>query len=479
MRNYFSPLAALGSLLLVSSALVAADPALALNPANPHYLLFRGRPTVLITSGEHYGAVLNRDFDYTAYLDELRAAGLNLTRTFSGTYREVPGSFQIHENTLAPAPDHFVSPWARSTQAGAHDGGNKFDLTAWNPAYFDRLHDFIARASERGIVVELSLFCTLYNDDLWAVNPQNAANNVNGVGKVGREHVYTLDNGGLLAVQDAFVRKIAAELKNADNVYFEICNEPYFAGVSSQWQDHIAATLADAEKKMPAKHLIARNIANGRQKIERPNPVVSIFNFHYATPPDTIAFNFGLQCPLADDETGFRGKDDVTYRTEGWEFMLAGGAIYSSLDYSFTCAHPDGTAEITTSPGGGSPALRRQLGVLRAFLDSFDLVKMKPAAGAIKGRVTVPLAGDPAQGAVTVHALADPGTAYAIYIHGGTHAQLALDLPAGTYLAEWINTRSGHVDRSQRFDHAGGDHMLTSPEYADDVALRLKRVEGN
>ena len=382
MRTGFSRLAALGSLLFVASAVAAADSPLALNPANPHYLLFRGRPTVLLTSGEHYGAVLNRDFNYIAYLDELHAAGLNLTRTFSGTYREVPGSFQIHENTLGPAPDRYVCPWARSTQAGAHDGGNKFDLTAWNSAYFDRLHDFIARASERGVVVELSLFCTLYNDDLWSVNPQNAANNVNGVGNVGREHMFTLDNGGLLAVQDAFVRKIATELKDADNVYFEICNEPYFAGVSSQWQDHIAATLTDAEKDQPAKHLIARNIANGRQKIEKPNPAVSIFNFHYATPPDTVALNFSLNRALADDETGFRGKDDITYRTEGWEFMLAGGAIYSSLDYSFTCARPAGTAEITTSPGGGSPALRRQLGVLRAFLDSFDLVKMKPAADA-------------------------------------------------------------------------------------------------
>src|SRR5262245_11031978 len=36
----------------------AAEP-LALHPDNPHYFLFRGKPTILITSGEHYGAVLN------------------------------------------------------------------------------------------------------------------------------------------------------------------------------------------------------------------------------------------------------------------------------------------------------------------------------------------------------------------------------------------------------------------------------------
>ena len=89
------------------AALAAAEPTpqvpLALHPDNPHYFLFRGRPTVLITSGEHYGAVLNRDFDYARYLDELQAHGLNQTRLFSGAYVEPQGAFSIANNTLAPA----------------------------------------------------------------------------------------------------------------------------------------------------------------------------------------------------------------------------------------------------------------------------------------------------------------------------------------------------------------------------------------
>src|SRR5947207_11578004 len=87
---------------------------LSLHPDNPHYFLFRGRPTVLLTSGEHYGAVLNLDFDYIPYLDELKARRFNLTRTFSGVYRENPTEFGIVENTLAPQPKRFLSPWARS-----------------------------------------------------------------------------------------------------------------------------------------------------------------------------------------------------------------------------------------------------------------------------------------------------------------------------------------------------------------------------
>jgi len=84
-------------LVLLSSIAFAAEP-LRLHPDNPHYFLFRGKPAVLITSGEHYGAVLNRAFDFRKYLDTLAADRLNLTRVFTGLYREVPGeSFRNRE----------------------------------------------------------------------------------------------------------------------------------------------------------------------------------------------------------------------------------------------------------------------------------------------------------------------------------------------------------------------------------------------
>ena len=43
------------------------------HPANPHYYLFNGQPTILITSAEHYGGVINKDFDYVKYFDALKA----------------------------------------------------------------------------------------------------------------------------------------------------------------------------------------------------------------------------------------------------------------------------------------------------------------------------------------------------------------------------------------------------------------------
>src|SRR3954467_4270704 len=130
----------------------SASQPLSLHPENPHYFLFHEKPAVLITSGEHYGAVLNLDFDYLTYLNTLRKDGLNLTRTFSGAYVEPSGAFNIARNSLAPNVGRFICPWARSSEPGYPNGGNKFDLSKWDPAYFKRLTDFVSHASRRRIV---------------------------------------------------------------------------------------------------------------------------------------------------------------------------------------------------------------------------------------------------------------------------------------------------------------------------------------
>jgi len=457
----------------------AADKPLSLHPDNPHYFLFRGKPAVLLTSGEHYGAVLNLDFDYIPYLDELKERKFNLTRTFSGTYREDPSAFGIVDNTLAPAPKRFLCPWARSSTPGALDGGAKFDLKAYDDAYFARLKDFVAQAGKRGVVVELSLFCAVYDDKLWDLSPMKADNNVNGVGKGGRLDLYNLKDKELTDLQEALVRKIVSELKDYDNLYYEICNEPYFGGVTKEWNDRMAAVIADAEKGLPARHLIAQNISNGSAKVGEPNPHVGVLNFHYCSPPDAVAFNFGLDRAVGFDETGFRGQADRPYRTDGWDFFAAGGAVYSNLDYSYSASHPDGTADVTTSPGGGGIVLRRQLTVLKEFMDVLDFVYMKPDNGVVRdGRITLPLAGAPAAAketpAATVRVLAESGKAYAVYVKGGVKAELSLDLPKGQYKAEWLNTKTGAVDKAEDFDHDGGPRTLASPAYEEDVALRIR-----
>jgi hypothetical protein len=428
---------------LVLAAVTGAAPApLALHPDNPRYFLFRGKPTVLVTSAEHYGAVLNLDFDYLRYLDTLGADGLNLTRLFSGTYHEVPSSFAITDNTLAPKPGRYAAPWARSTEPGDYDGGMKFDLSRWDDSYFRRLKDFMAEAQKRGVVVEMNLFCPLYEEVLWDASPMNARNNVNGVGRVPRDEVYTLKHADLTAVQEAVARKIVTELNGFDNLYFEIANEPYFGGITLEWQHHVAKLIADTEAKLPNRHLVSMNIANGTARVENPSPHVSIFNFHYATPPLAVAANAHLRGVIGENETGFRGKEDVLYRTEGWAFLLAGGGLYNNLDYSFTPAHPDGTFLDYTSPGGGNPTFRRQMRVLKDFVDSFDFVRMMPDRSVVE-----------APAGLEVQSLVEKGRQYAVYLYR--------PVGQGNFAARW----TGRLDPP-----ATGEYRLTT---VSDDGVRL------
>lgn len=398
-----------GLFLLLATRLAFGAP-LSLHPDNPHYFLFRGQPTIIITSGEHYGAVLNLDFNYVAYLTELQTRALNGTRTFTGAYLEPQGAFNIAENTLAPANGRYIGPWMRTGVPGATHGGGKFDLSRLNDTYFARLRDFVREAGRRGVIVELVLFCPFYDDVQWNLSPMNSVNNVNNLGQIGRTNVYTMENnGGLLPVQEVLVRRIVLELNQFDNVYYEICNEPYFGGVTLQWQRHISKVIADAERTLPNKHLISQNVANGAALVSSPDPLVSIFNFHYAAPPDAVALNYHLNKVIGDNETGFRGTNDLPYRREAWEFILAGGGLFNNLDYSFTVRHPAGTFMNypANQPGGGNPRYREQLRILRNFIHSFDFLRMAPDTNVIRGGLPPGL---------TARALSMPDREYAIYL---------------------------------------------------------------
>jgi hypothetical protein len=447
----------------------AAEP-LALHPDNPHYFLYRNKPAILVTSGEHYGAVLNLDFDYRKYLATLAKDGLNLTRTFPGAYVEPVGAFKIERNTLAPAPGRQSCPWARSNTPGYINGGNRFDLTRWDDAFFQRLKDFVAQADERGIIVELNLFTPMYEDAQWNYSPMKSSNNVNDIGKVGKHEVYTIDKEpALLKVHQAMVRKIVTELNGFDNLYYEICNEPYFGGVTRAWHDRITDVIVDTEKALPKKHLISWNVANDYAKVKDPHPAISIFNFHYARPA-AVTDNYGLNKVLGLNETGFKGTGDDYYRRQAWEFLLAGGGLYNNLDYSFCVGREDGTLPVKSpTPGGGSAKLRQQLRLLADFLHQFDFIHMKPAKDLISG---VPKT-------VALQVLAEEGKQYAVYLGSAKDVTLQLKLPKGTYEGEWRDAVSGQGVKLSKVEHKGGMALLKTPDFPRDCALRLMAATAN
>jgi len=467
-----------------------------LHPKNPHYFLFRGKAVAFITGGEHYGAVLNADFDYRRYLTTLKEEGLNYTRIFGGSYVEVPGkSFGILRNDLAPAPGRFLAPWARTDSPGYAGGGNKFDLDRWDAAYFQRVHDFLAEASDRGVVVEISLFSSHYGDAQWNLSPFNPVNNVNRTEVADWKKLHTLGNGNTLAYQEGYVRKLVHEANAFDNVIFEIQNEPWSDrpaptgamgtvnpfleppgrdrfpnaaevadDLSLAWQARVAEWITSEEAPLQNKHLVAQNYSNFRLPILRLLPTVSIANFHYAY-PEAVSWNYGLDKAISYDETGFMGRDDDSYRRQAWNFMLSGGGIFDALDYSFSPGHEDGSDSEPNGPGGGSKALRQQLHVLSDFLQSFALADLHPDFQTVKH-----------SGGTIARVLSNSGQEYAVYFDGDGPAKVALDLPAGHYTGAWVSVRTGNIERSEDIRSTGHEVVLESPDFRNGTALRLKRV---
>ena len=79
----------------------------------------------------------------------------------------------------------------------------------------------------------------------------------------------------------------------------------------------------------------------------------------------------------------------------------------------------------------------------------------------------------PAELAKKVWALVEPGKAYALYVDGGTRVELTLEIPAGRYRLEWVNTRTGEVAKRQDLDSQGKALVVESPQYTEDVAARI------
>jgi hypothetical protein len=470
--------------ILLAAAVLTASAAnpIRLHPANSHYFEFRGKAVALITSGEHYGAVLNGAFDYRRYLDTLTADGLNFTRLFGGSYIEIPGqSFGIKRNDLAPEPGRFIAPWARS--------GDKFDLEKWNPEYFARFRDFLAEAGKRGIVVEVTLFSSQYQEAQWKASPFNPANNVNGAGAIDWKELHTLRNGKFLAWQERYVRKLVHEANGFDNVIFEIQNEPWsdrgvLASVvnpylqapardrypnsidvaddlSMAWQTQVAAWIASEDA--PDRHLIAQNYANFGFPVRTLAPQVSIVNFHYAYAA-AVDENYGLGKAIGYDETGFLGQDDTKYCRQAWNFMLAGGSTFDALDYSFSVGHEDGSDAEPNGPGGGGAALRRQLGVLSRLLNSMPLADLAPDSRTVKHA-----------GGILARVLSTARGDYLMYFEGDGPSAITMDLPAGNYSGEWVEIATGNRTPLAGFRHAGGEEMVQTPDFRGGIALRLAR----
>ena len=340
-------------------------------------------------------------------------------------------------------------------------------------------------ADENGVVVELNLFCPFYpsKEDKtksmkWPLSPFHPDNHVNDVGQTPHEKVYSLEaDPRLLAAQERFVKRVVSELKDADNVCYEVCNEPYFGGVTLQWQHRIADFISAAQETHEKRKIISINVANHTAHISDPHPDVGLFNFHYTYPPVAVEQNWALNKAMGNNETGFRGTGDDVYRNEAWDWMLAGGASFNHLDYSFVVGHEDGSFEFPpTQPGGGGSVIRAQLGVLKRFMEAVEFAKMQPANDLVEGLpndVSIRLlAGEGAWLGYLHHSKAGVWKKSAELKRGEWRDKFSIKAASGRYEVTWINPASGQVLAEEK----RGDLALETPEYEVDVAVRVVRL---
>lgn len=265
--------------LLLMMVISRAEP-VRVFPANPHYFQFNGKPLVFVTSDHHYGAVIDRDFDYIKFLDTLAAHGMNLTRIYPGGMFEAPDKY-LPGNPLGPSPGRQILPWAKSNQTGANPAlaepgqpSYKLDLNRWNPDYFARLKDFVKQAGKRNIVVEVAFFNGMYFD-CWPIMPLYHGNNIQQVGKYEADECglfTTADqrNEGVIQHQQAYISKITRELNEFDNLIFDLCDEPSLQGLADgsvknlpdsqviPWLQAMKGAFLKAEATLPKKHLLGK-----------------------------------------------------------------------------------------------------------------------------------------------------------------------------------------------------------------------------
>ena len=451
---------------------------------NPHYFNYKGREILLITSAEHYGAVISKKFDYIKYFDKLRKYGLNYTRIYPGAFVERAGKW-LPEDNMAPGGDLIV-PWARSNEPGYFGGGAKFDLNKWDPDYFARLKDFIEQAERRGIIVEICFFNCEY-EDFWEYSPLHKNANIQGVGDCGYRDFQTLDDGPLVNEQLKYVEKLIIETNAYGNVIYEFIDEPTLFGTPSRkacaWIDRLIETAVATEDKLPNKHLLAQQLEIGVDYCgdDRVNIITTQYiqmGARQVGGVPALDNCYGYDKPIELNETFYMAswrKDGLApvSRLEAWEFMVGGGAGFNQLNGYYTVSNPAGDDDT-------NDAVLQGLKNLRGFLEGFDFVRMKRDASTVR-KISI---------GARVNMISGPG-AYAMYMHhsfpavgdwGGSHYEpnygryapiVTMRLPVGEYIFTFIDPETAAVIETRKVTADAGDTAVAFPEYTLDIAVKI------
>ena len=452
---------------------------------NPHYFEYKGKEILLITSAEHYGAVISRNFDYIRYFDMLMEYGLNYTRIYPGAIIEPEGMW-LTEDTMCPGPNLIV-PWARSDVPGYIGGGGKFDLSKWDEEYFKRLNDFLAEADKRNIIVEIC-FYNCQNIKYWKHSPLHKDANIQGIGDCDNVTFQTLDNEPLVREQLRYIEKIIMETNSFDNIIYEFCDEPTLMLTPSHkayhWiEKHIETAMA-VEDKLPKKHMLTQQLELGVDFCDDDRIafiVTQYLQLNSRQVGGAAALNscYCYNKPIELNETAYvpswYDRDHTAIaRLEAWEFMVGGGASFNQLNGYFVPSNPSGENKTNRKILSG-------LKNLRTFMESFDFIKMTQDNNTIRKVST----------GARINMISEKGRQYAIYMHhshtnfgkyrgtfyepacGEYEPVLTLLLEKGNYTVTFIEPESLKVLKTTNITSTGEETEILCPRYTLDLAIRI------
>jgi hypothetical protein len=433
-----------------ASAKAAKGP-LRVHPDNPrHFTDGSGRAVYL--TGIQYEDALREDgtpvatpVDYAAFLDTVGRYNLNFVRLWR--WSEL---FRYRYEDGEPFATSYM-PWKRLGPGTALDGRPRFDLTQFDPAYFDRLRSRVQAAAERGLYVSVMLFeghALRFSKPPWRWDghPFNKGNNVNGVDSdpdgdgMGLE-VHTLKVPAVTAVQEAYLRKVIDTLNDLDNVLYEVANEtgPH----STEWQYHVVRFVHDYERGKAKQHPVGMSFqypaGTDRALFDSPADWVAPAEGYRDDPP---AGN-GKKVVLSDtDHLGGKplGKGWV------WQSFLRG---LNPVNYGLM-----GLGRLLDKPVELEEAARA-MGQTRRYAERMNLSAMKPVG----------------ELASTKFCLADPPREYLIYLPAGGAATVDLSGAKGDLAVEWFDPAQ---DKTIAADGvSGGAKRELKPPFEGPAVLHL------
>ncbi len=353
-------------------------------------------------------------YSFPAYIDYVSANyHQNFTRYWAEWMETVDGP--SHDNGGAISP----LPFNRSSTPGAF-AGNKFDLTSYNQAHFDKMKANIEYAASKGIYV---MVCLFVNNDYgnWGTSYWNGTQNINGTVT---DPLLINSNPGstTLALQKAYVHKILDTLANEPNVLYEVANEPApnpDLSVSFTWQEAIVTEVHAYEAAHAYMiHPIAEELNDSQAGI-----ISGDIFIPYELNAAPTSYSLGKPVIVDTDHIfGFGGGTDWW-----WKSFMLGNNLLSMDDFTDT-----GLAGILNLGGTGVQGVvqnRAAVPQVRSITSTVDMTAMAPSGGLSS----------------TGYALADTaGHNFIVYNGGGGAITLDLSSASGVSLnTTWLNTATG------------------------------------